>query len=1248
MLLLTLLLCSDYASAYLRKYRLKGDDQSNCNEDTRCSSGVLIACKSDVGPSCRHRCPLGRYLKPHGAGQRRECAPVCPSGYHVDAFSRDMETCQPNALDCFPGQSVILEASAWHDTICGYPNAYVPPASLQDRIESKIFLWTLDRLALIWLRELSEQDTKRFCNFLPGVNQDTCRRNAEVALMGTNVPTSAYAEHIFYALNSISAFQAAVDMYRLVVKPFVGDLNPTSVSLDLMHANPLWVQPTRTLELKAKVHIPLGASNRYIPKTLTWYTNKALGTWAVKADGTNVMASNPRYNLSKGLDWTREDSRGFFVNTLDASMTVENFHCGLFNVLHLAITVYDKHLRVLTLLERKLDVNCMWKPPLHPSCNCARALLDYAKPEGLCSPACTTAPIPHVFQGLPGSNNDWTLEVSYKPRDLASFTDKGRVLFGSVTPNTQRFCVVTTEIFSLTPGPRRDSPTAPLDVRRCDIVLLEFQMFLERESPMSIRDSEYLRVPVRSLRHTAKTWELRIPSVVNVTLAHMTRQAWGREIGVKLKFVSSIGAVPSQEEMAAVLDWLSDVPLRRAIRVIVIDTDLKNAHVSDYSMINSVYRSRFELIPGFTASQLSYWMYQRGRESTPLTPGERRAESVLNNLGRLVLSQGAFLDLDRVSRISADDGSCNRVRPDIWRAGDYSDHDPYLIKLPREERHPELTGVFIFEELCRRSNNRAGIVVSIPSARYSLTHGCGSLTRMVNRHDRTNYGVTTIAYSMQELRDIVADMARWGVSRYSMGYLDFTFGHADNIPTFTELSIAINSAAATIRTLHYRYTRNSTFGNGGYAQVEGVYKLQGGMFFQRVTQSTPQVKSFFPVPGVPNLRLGLSSDMNVGAPLTMSELTLNPGIERARFVPYGARVVDLNHKATVAFVDQDRDTICIHSQATAIRSRGLRLPSFGIRNAVCAKTGNGSECYRHVNGARHHAKFAFRLPVDSEEYKRSILNSLSVANTRIDSSALSVDDREWLFANSVGNWSVRQTPPGLTGVLESMHLVSKAVECIRGSGSCMELGDYAYNGWPQGGTGYPIAIRGVELTRDDILVKMIILVNHGAARVKVACDLTPFSFGSEQPASRMITEGYHTQDQTRLLPTAIEYTSDVERFIAQVAHRFASLYRRDAVLGERHLSHGEYLQIARGCASDANQSLYDLRELFTSLGEVIEHNNETWRFTVRQLAFVGARTYALCLSATLLALLIDIALLATLCCAREAPRRNTFHYRKIQ
>lgn len=89
----------------------------------------------------------------------------------------------------------------------------------------------------------------------------------------------------------------------------------------------------------------------------------------------------------------------------------------------------------------------------------------------------------------------------------------------------------------------------------------------------------------------------------------------------------------------------------------------------------------------------------------PLASDQTQAEAVLRELGLLVSSHGAFLNLDTISVFPQSTVGCDKVRPARWTMGNYSLEDPYSISLPGDERYPERIGLLMFEELCKRSNN---------------------------------------------------------------------------------------------------------------------------------------------------------------------------------------------------------------------------------------------------------------------------------------------------------------------------------------------------------------------------------------------------------------------------------------------------------------------------------------------------------------------------------------------------------------
>lgn len=188
------------------------------------------------------------------------------------------------------------------------------------------------------------------------------------------------------------------------------------------------------------------------------------------------------------------------------------------------------------------------------------------------------------------------------------------------------------------------------------------------------------------------------------------------------------------------------------------------------------------------------------------------------------------------------------------------------------------------------------------------------------------------------------------------------------------------------------------------------------------------------------------------------------------------------------------------------------------------------------------------LPI-TRNSRESVLQSILDTNHWLGTPVLTREEEDWLSGKAV--MKNRTTHPslqgsqGLTSILDSMHLISKTLECIKGSSSCMDLGDYAENSWPQGGTEYPIAISSVVESHDEILVKMIIHVNQDAIRVKIPCDQRPFSFGSEQPSSPQSTLGYYTHTEEPLIAKVKKYVTNVGPLTAWIMQPIAVLYCPD-------------------------------------------------------------------------------------------------------
>ena len=246
------------------------------------------------------------------------------------------------------------------------------------------------------------------------------------------------------------------------------------------------------------------------------------------------------------------------------------------------------------------------------------------------------------------------------------------------------------------------------------------------------------------------------------------------------------------------------------------------------------------------------------------------------------------------------------------------------------------------------------------------------------------------------------------------------------------------------------------------------------------------------------------------------------------------------------------------------------------------------------------------------------------------------EEDKWLYGKPGKNITVLPLVhgplSGPTAILHSMHLISKTVECIRGSSSCMELGDYAHNGWPRGGAGYPIAISSSTDARGEILVKMIVAVDHGVKRVKIPCGLEPFSFGSQPPSSPQPAPGYYMQrDESSV--------SSMKRYITNLGSLTSGIWEAVATLYCPNVDRG-VADKAQACVTAMNSSLGALGDTFSRLSTVLVQDGRAADMRVQDVARISARTSALCLSATVLAVLINIALIVTLCSMRSTYRQR--------
>ncbi|KAL4009174.1 hypothetical protein ACER0C_003026 [Sarotherodon galilaeus] len=447
-------------------------------------------------------------------------------------------------------------------------------------------------------------------------------------------------------------------MHKDILKPFMSPgLDPTSVKIELAHEDPLTVDVFGdTLIVQARATIPLGAEHLFRPTDVKWYRVQRVSPMKttfpllVSATGSTVNHVDGRCDITKGDGWVKDYARGFFVYVLDISLTIKPPCVRVFR--HVEVELWYDQVGpdgnvTDSIITREIHLKYVWKHKRHADCHCANTA-DYTDRNGPCSPSCV--PFSRAISGLPGTDDNWKLEVLYNNGE--STLERSRVIHGSVKPNTEIFCVVTPAVFSSWQGPTAEAPSAPLDLMRCDVTLLEFNILTIRDNQDNVtRGSECTRIPVRSLEGALANGELCVPSAVNRFMSIIDRQGWTTAIGVKLRFHNGSNALttPTQEELYGVLDWLalwsSDV------QIVVIDVNLEEGPLLDLDAVSTTYASRFDVKPGLTSSALAELMLARGIHAellAGLTPRQTSAEDTLRTLGHVVSRHGAFLDLTNV------------------------------------------------------------------------------------------------------------------------------------------------------------------------------------------------------------------------------------------------------------------------------------------------------------------------------------------------------------------------------------------------------------------------------------------------------------------------------------------------------------------------------------------------------------------------------------------------------------------------
>ena len=1239
-------------------------------------------------------------------------------GSFVSRSSDGKEHCKQHSTCTGP---VVIRGTSWHDTVCGDPSKYIV-SDTSIPIESAELLDVLRLHTLSWLPALDWHQASHMCKNVGKLKLVTdqlaqirkCESNLESNLRFQSLENPL--EVLYYQLNAMGCLAKAKELYTVVVKPFVKN-NESLPYQFLFKTTKTVLEPGKSAVITAHFVIPKGA--RHNPVTsVTWWTGN--GMEMLKANETAVVRAVPGVSLSK--TWPRRRSLGLFLWGYDISLTMDNILCIYGEDLLVAVTLGVERIGARASNHR---VECIWKPQLSPRCNCSEALLHYANPEGLCSPSCMDAKSKHVHFGLDGNDNDWALTVHRAPPDTNSET-QGRVIHGKVQPKTEKFCLVTSDLFHRTTL-KTAAPSAPLDVRRCEVVLLEVRVGND-PGRTATESSGLLAIPVRDLRDASE--HVYVPASARSTLDVMLRQAWGKRQGLKIHFSDRTRA-PRQEEIAAVFDWFALRQRSETRHVVVIDTALDFATSATFSALARMYGSQFEIIPGLSSNELSaalratqsepliahytcgapdcaaltsvadangkmlftrsatdalpscsstrasytnthcvvcqeaeevilicprvvvvgtctgdygmllFHKFSHVAASWPAIDRERvRAAEKFKDLGSLVAAHGAFLNLDDISLFAAHCADCHKVSIGRWTSGTYAEHDRHTLRFD-VERYMYKTGVIVFEHLCMLSNNRAGIIVTIPSSKY-IKENCTSLT-MANRHAAAAAVAPSEkahhhAYSTKDLTAIIVDMATWGVSRYSLGYLDYTYGESQTVSVFSQLTNAVVAATRAHRTLHYRYTRSSPCGGGGYAAVNNVYKLEGGMFFQFTPPSSPTLKSFVRVPGYPNLRLGMSSDMNVGAPASGLEPTERSMAHKVKFVPYAAEIVTLKNGERV-FVDQERELICMHVPPASY-SQTVRVKCRGVQRDLTETLEHGY-CYRNVENRNYRAAVSVRLAVHGN-FTEDAVNTFRALNEALDGERM-LEDSElpWIAdtdtAEAESSYGASSADAKrILDMLQSKNTASDLFECITGADTCLRLANYANNSWPQGGTGTPIAVFAeAEDSGDVIVVRMIMRVSHGARRANMPCSYEPLRFGS---LASLVLPKYYTSTADPV-KEAQRYITGVGLFVEKILSSLSLLYCNSAALPPEPKGYEEEPSFSKktpaaGRCLDATTylslELVKTKDIFDRLGSLLSQEAERDSDVRQRVRDNAERSSALAGCAVLLAILIDIGVFSVL------------------
>lgn len=429
------------------------------------------------------------------------------------------------------------------------------------------------------------------------------------------------AHKLYYALYALFLYDSAERMYTQVIQPFTAsDVRPKYPRVEILNRHALEVDVlSNTLVVQTIVMIPLDPRPQFTPTKIAWWredvnTGSMIShSMLLTVENGVVYRQDPRCDITKTFRWMEPYDVGFLAYAMDISLIIKRPRSSTFRVLQIEFmysTIEPNGAKKTLSDDKDIRLKYIWKHKRHADCTCEKEM-DYTDPTGPCSPTCI--PYTRIIPGLPDTDNDWTLQVSYNFNRITS--QKSRVVHGVTRLNTEKYCLVTSRLFTSPHGPSADAPAAPVDVMRCDVVLLEFQVKTVRGPyTQATGDKGFSGEPgCVTIQVTSQSQpslgdgELCIPTSVNRTMTIIRRQGWTITLGAKIGFrVDEDVVSPTQEELSAVLSWLSITT--PAVQTVVVDMDLENRDYLHFDVVSKVYGSRFELKPGFASSALSQLM----------------------------------------------------------------------------------------------------------------------------------------------------------------------------------------------------------------------------------------------------------------------------------------------------------------------------------------------------------------------------------------------------------------------------------------------------------------------------------------------------------------------------------------------------------------------------------------------------------------------------------------------------------------